>query len=185
MDISCSSKLRQTLICVMVKLSTKIFGHNFGTSFCNTLSLLGAALIWPNWSTWLFLYYYFFAPENDSLYLSSQFVKALLLWAWSSHTVVSPFPDIRAVLVPAGFASSGVPCRCLPLMGCGSVSSSLRPHSCLHKKHIPLVPVVTQSLGQWAARQDVGRVRKRKTTRKPQPKGYVELMSFPEGKRIS
>lgn len=110
-------------------------------SFCNTLSLLGAALIWPNRSIWLvfmgvflvFCFLWVFLSENDSLYLCSQFVEALLMWAWSSGTVA--FPAIRAVLAPAGFGTLGAPCGCLPWW-----AVALRAHiSVFPKTHPPCV----------------------------------------------
>lgn len=173
------------VICVMVKLSLILFRHNLGTSFCNMLSLLDAALIWPNRNIiWLCFFGLlgFFVSQNDYLYLSSKSVKGAVVTSIEQCHCGFPLPLTSELCwFLQGLASFRVHCRCFPLMGCGSVSSAkllatfchYRVDHCLLKKH----PLCTYSnLMLWDnGLGDLGTASKRKNQPKktPNPEGYV------------
>lgn len=124
----------------------------------------------------------FFVSQNDYLYLSSKSVKGAVVTSIEQCHCGFPLPLTSELCwFLQGLASFRVHCRCLPLMGCGSVSSAkllatfchYRVDHCLLKKH----PLCTYSnLMLWDnGLGDLGTASKRKNQPKktPNPEGYV------------
>lgn len=181
MGISCSSKLRQTLVCVMIKLSPVIFGHKVFAIHFHCWVLHWFDLTEASGCFYGFLGGFFGVLFSGFFSIIRDWFLVFMQSVCKGSAVVSVeqwhcgFPWH---LSWAGSCRLWHPGGSLWVLAPGGMwlwELTFLPSQNTH----PPCACRSPGWGQWAGRQDVGRVPERKAARKPQPKRICWINFLP------